>query len=449
MLSPVPSAQQRDRGPPDSNGAYAIRVNHVYLGPSAPRWEPRAEDDLRTAIEGGLFEETHWVELKRELSTGKAANQELARDLASFAVHGGTLIIGVAEGDDGLDLAPQPLEGVPERIEQVARSIPDPPLHVFSHTISSRESLKEGYLVVSIPPSADAPHMVGSRYMGRGDKTKRNLTDPEVRELHAHRLSHEKDMHALLDWQVGRDPLGTHVRSGALASNEDDMRPAHLFLVAQPQPSRPGMLRGVVSDHGWQQRLLNLRQSAIDPALLKETGLRPLPPSLAEAGIQQRRSDGAALTSYGIERDRTVIDENRRKHDIEWEVSEDGQMRLFCSRLSDALQDGTQFLLDELAALLVRQLIAVVVSASEQVGYLGPWGLGVAGVGMRGLYPAVSRQAMFGGGSPYTENDYRRVAAATYADLTYAPGAVADALVGQLLRGLGTDQRFMRAITDS
>lgn len=435
--------------------SYPIRritpsVTSAYLGPNAPRWEPRTEEDLKGAIEQGLLEETHWVELKEELASGKGANKELARDLASLAVHGGTLIVGVAEKDGGLELAPQPYDGVAERVEQVAHSVPDPPLHVLTHVIRSSSNPNVGYLVISIPPSADPPHMVGSCYMARGDKTKRYLTDPEVRELHLRQSSRDADVYGLLDWQVGRDPIAKYVRPTVLASNESDAGNAHLFLVAQPQPGRPGMLRNVVSGPGWQQRVLALRQPAVDPVLLTATGLTALPPNLSEADIQCRRGDGAALTSYGMDNDRMVSNENSGKRTIEWEISEDGQMRLFCSRLSAGLEDGRQFLLDELATLLVRQLIVVIVAASDQVGYLGSWGLGVAGIGIRGLRSAAALHDIFGGGgSPYMESDYRRVTAATWADLMQAPGAVTDALVGQLLRGLGTDQRLARAITDS
>ena len=37
------------------------------------------------------------MDVKQALDTTKADNRELARDLASFAVDGGTLVIGLAE----------------------------------------------------------------------------------------------------------------------------------------------------------------------------------------------------------------------------------------------------------------------------------------------------------------------------------------------------------------
>jgi len=39
------------------------------------------------------------LDVKQALDTTKADNRELARDLASFAVDGGTLVIGLAEDE--------------------------------------------------------------------------------------------------------------------------------------------------------------------------------------------------------------------------------------------------------------------------------------------------------------------------------------------------------------
>jgi len=59
---------------------------------------PHDEDDLRDAFFDGRLDEHAWCELKRELAPrSKGSNLELARDLASLAVDGGSLYIGVDE----------------------------------------------------------------------------------------------------------------------------------------------------------------------------------------------------------------------------------------------------------------------------------------------------------------------------------------------------------------
>lgn len=54
-------------------------------------------EDLEHALASGVFAEGHRLEVKREIPSGRGANLELARDLASLGVDGGTLVVGVAE----------------------------------------------------------------------------------------------------------------------------------------------------------------------------------------------------------------------------------------------------------------------------------------------------------------------------------------------------------------
>lgn len=115
-------------------------MNTIYLSAERPRIPIGCEDEVRQAVAGDLLVENHYLELKRELPPGRAANRELARDLASFAVDGGTMLIGLDEHDDGtVTLAPQPLARLAERIEQVAATVPDPPLAVITPTAQLTE----------------------------------------------------------------------------------------------------------------------------------------------------------------------------------------------------------------------------------------------------------------------------------------------------------------------
>src|SRR5205823_2811755 len=93
-----------------------------------------------------------------------------------------------------------------ERVEQVARSRIDPPLTVRSVGLLAAASSSDGYLLVAIPPSAEAPHMVDPSYWGRNDKTKYQLSDPEVARLHRLRREWERDAVGLLEYEVARDP---------------------------------------------------------------------------------------------------------------------------------------------------------------------------------------------------------------------------------------------------
>jgi hypothetical protein len=100
---------------------------------------PGDEDQLRRMVDQGLFQESHYLELKRELAAGPAANKELAKDLAQFTIDGGVLAIGVDEGNEATppSLTPVDLAGLSERVEEVAANRVDPPLHVRTKTINA------------------------------------------------------------------------------------------------------------------------------------------------------------------------------------------------------------------------------------------------------------------------------------------------------------------------
>ena len=108
----------------------------LFLSAENPRWAPETEADLQAAIDEGLIGETHYLDLKESLG-GKADNRETARDLASFAIDGGALIIGIAEDKPNrtFRLAPQPLNGLAERIENATRQLTDPQLSVLTTAI--------------------------------------------------------------------------------------------------------------------------------------------------------------------------------------------------------------------------------------------------------------------------------------------------------------------------
>ena len=88
--------------------------------------------------------------------------KELARDLASFANDGGALLLGVAEDKAArtLQVNPVPLAGLAERVDQVAGSRCDPPLYVVCRPLTEETGRASGVLLVEIPASASAPHVV-------------------------------------------------------------------------------------------------------------------------------------------------------------------------------------------------------------------------------------------------------------------------------------------------
>jgi hypothetical protein len=355
------------------------RVDTVYLSPQLPRVPLATEQQLVRAVTEGLLEESHFIDLKRELKAGKGENRELARDLASFAIDGGTLLIGVDEEADGsAHLSPVALDGLAERVEQVAHMVPDPPLAVVTKRIGTQADPSVGYLVVHVPTSPAAPHMVDNRYIGRGDKTKRYLSDSEVLRLHEQRRSTQDDAMALLDAEFRRDPVPQEARSQS-----------HLFLLAEPLTGRPEMLLHIVEGDGWQQRLLDFARRSVTPELQQVLAatVGGFSPDIGQLQSFDRRPDGAALTTYGLASGRVLREDTLEPENVaELEVDEDGGLRMFTSRLSARLghDNGEQLVFDVAPVLYVRRLIALTVAAAQEAGYFGNWVLAVGATGLEG-----------------------------------------------------------------
>lgn len=196
-----------------------------YLGPGRPLTTLDTWDRVVSAAEGGLLEENQWCELKEQLGPQKKpVNVELARDLASLSVHGGVLIFGVQ--DKTYDVVGCETEGLRDRISQVAATAPSPPLvPLISDPIEGPDGKK--LLVVSVPPSPLAPHMVDGKYYGRSADGKRVLSDPEVRTLVLARDQRTHGFVERLEALAQNDPIDELV-DGAPTDN------GHAFFLAEP-----------------------------------------------------------------------------------------------------------------------------------------------------------------------------------------------------------------------
>ncbi|MGB8384502.1 MAG: hypothetical protein WCG47_25240 [Dermatophilaceae bacterium] len=336
----------------------------IYLSGGTPRWSPATESDLQDAGDGGLLGETHHLELKQQIAPGKGANKELARDLASLAVDGGTLIVGLEEIENADPvLHPVDLDGLPERIEQVARTLADPPLPVLTTVIPSVADRSRGYVLVHVPASGMAPHMVDGVYDGRGDKTKHRLSDADVVRLHQQRNVPIEFANTILDAYVARDPIPAAER-----------RQAHLFIVAAPLTARPEMVVDLVSGTAWQQRLLAVVDAGGYPAGTGlERGRRAFTPDLPDAESSTRRSDGAALT-YRLTPGRTVVPAERNGEDVlELELTDEGTLRMMTTRLSDTRHDDVDVLFENTPVVLVRRVLAGVSPLADRPACLPLW----------------------------------------------------------------------------
>lgn len=407
----------------------------AYLGPEKGRWTPARWSDVVEAAAGGLLDESHWVDLKQELPAGKRThNTELAQDLASFAVAGGLLVIGVEDHNSragkvcGVELAK-----LADRVDQVARDKVRPSLVVRSHEVPDPDRPGWGCLLVHVPPSPEAPHMVDYVYYGRGDRANVRLGDEQVRAILEGRRRGRMDVVAELRHMVDDDPIpGSERQLG------------HLYVLAQPEIAGEDTL---VEFLGRGDVMAVMQETIRQVVRERGSGMKGFEPDVDRLQGRVPRAEGLALISYDAEGG-----PGREQSLLELVIREDGGLRLTCGRGTDAFQRAGFPPLDPpmaVIAMLVLGLTHFVVVlagrlADEYVGYQGQWRLGIRMDRLRGAVPLDLLQDPLGRpGNPYSREEYEKVTSASTEELINAPHAVVERLVAPLLRGLGIGPRYL------
>lgn len=157
-------------------------------------------DAVVAAARGGLLDECLRVELKEDLGpSSPATNTELAKDLAALSQHGGLLIVGIRDkaGRAG-EVVGAETRGLADRITSVAQRRVSPPLRVMTRVVAGPDGPHHGCVLVHVPASPSAPHMVDHRYWGRTDIGKVQLDDVDVAALMARRRTADADLLAQL-----------------------------------------------------------------------------------------------------------------------------------------------------------------------------------------------------------------------------------------------------------
>jgi hypothetical protein len=343
------------------------------------RWQPESEADIAAAIDEGILQESHYLDMRRQVGDNAKQRKETAADLASFAMDGGGLLIGVEEDKEQHTwrLAPQPLAGLAERIEQVAASVADPALFVVTHEIPSQADPTVGYVYVEVPASAVAPHMVEGIYIGRGDKTKTRLSDSEVMRHHARREPVEARINRMLDEERQRD----HVPPA-------DQKTGRLYLVAQPLSARRDVALSLA--RGSDSEIYRII-SGLEAAIPRE--VREFAPTPSYASSTATRAQGIARCSpaaLGPGRTFSRVSDHTDEEDLlEIEFREDGGIRLVMGRMTATWGryggDGAIVIADGLAVAYGLRTVRWAAEVARKSGYHGSWGFGVLATGLRGL----------------------------------------------------------------
>lgn len=398
-------------------------------------WEPKTEEELLLAARQGLLNEGHpGLEFKQQLGEGARFNSEFAADMASFATNGGAIIIGVVDprnrksSEPKAALLPQDLRGMAERVEQIAMMRCQPALFVHPYSISSAQDEHLGYLVIKIPQSPHLIHMVEGAYIGRGDTTKRRLSDSEVAEFMLRRQPLAQRVEEELQNQIDRDPWELARKGSQLA---------HLYLVAIPHPGRPKMLLEHLTNYDspapWFLNLIQKRRDE-NPRFQGQFA-----PDFDLVDRFATRADGWAVTTFALGPGRQVPPDAREERLIEVELTEDGIIKLFSGRASEWREDRSyQIVFEVLIAGLTRRLIRLTGDIAKECGYTGCWAFGIAIQDLLGTVSWERADRYMGVADSYPESRYSETTTASLEEISSKPGQVTSRLVSRLLRTLGS-----------
>jgi hypothetical protein len=374
---------------------------------------PADEAGLQSLVDSGALRERNALDIKTAIANTAGANKELARDLASFAVEGGLYIVGVDE-KPAIHLVPQPLAGLKERIGNVAKDAVHPALRIDTHEILAAGSITDGYLVVIIPPSADAPHQADYRYWGRSAAGKVELRNEEVERIRAERKVVRQEIDSYLEAAVAADPVPASSR-----------QTGHLFVVARPVAGVPRMLRDALTIPFEAWIKAEMVNAATSPSRWW--------PDLRHCWSAEPKLRGYALFGDGFGSGRAVLAGAEERGLLEVFVSDDGEVRLFSGRGSDQAR-GDWYIGEWIVAGLALRVVEIARAIAQKADFRGDWDFALALTGIRGARSSQVIENPLSGvvATPFPEDGYRETTRARAAEITTDPLAVVERLNGPL-----------------
>lgn len=344
-------------------------------------------DDIEACVRNEDFNENHYLEAKRALDLqNKTQKLEFARDVAQFAFDGGVVVYGIGENkqfaEQGEDeeaqfyLSPFDLSSLTvEQIEQVAQGRCEPPLSIRVQRLPSPDDPGTGYIVVTIPPSSRAPHMVDGKYPSRNQSTRSYLNDSAVRIYM--QLQHDAKARAEseLTKAIANDP-----------ASRPDQDSAHIFGVAVP-----------ISN--WSEMELEQReaQNILGDARARWRDLRQnnwtqrsqryhvdIEGSLEHADYFRQRGGEWAFQTRHL---REELDDAEEYFLAEWSVTDGGIVKVFDAGLSTYHERGGTTIKVAHPG-VARDVAGILVTSAgmwaRQAGYHGEWAISIGATQLSG-----------------------------------------------------------------
>jgi hypothetical protein len=393
-----------------------------YVGPTKSRLHANDWAAIESAAAAGVLDETAWVELKKAIPAPNVeANLELARDLASLSVDGGVLIVGVSDKTKDVVGVPD-VDALRDRIVQVASGRIYPSLYVDTTAIPHPADPDKAVVIVSVPASASAPHMVDERYWGRTSSGKRPLGDTEVERLISDRRRRTETLQSDVMSLRELDPI-----------EPADRKHGHLYVLLRPLGHAGRTFSEGLGGRHPQQMLIE----ALGAFRPQWEPLRSPPPySLAHP-------DGLLLSQT------SVRDEERELHSFRLLFQDDGAVHaVFGGGTRPVGPLGQEDTPETTSPGQLLELIHGLVMiaghvGSELLGYWGEWEAGIYLDRLKGIHPIQAHTAWATSSHAYQKVDYFRATRTTSREMSEKPHVVVERLVGALLTGLGVARMFL------
>lgn len=356
-------------------------------------WLPKTEAEIINVINSGVLEESDTFDAKEELSK----NQEIAKDVAAMANNGGVIIYGIGEDDHGriTKLAPVPLQGLAERVDAIVRSsIAEPPV-IYISTILSEADPTVGYLVVYIPPSERAPHMVvvkgDHRFYGRTATGNHPLPEGEVARLYARRQHNEVDREALLAAEVNRWESQPNSKFG------------YLYLFARPVFIKDRLLEPLIKGGSSYSEIFNSFIDAVSKSTVYPQST--IYPDLCKPQRWIQHADGF---KGPLCQPNNPNSPEAPGDILNLDVDLNGMIHLFCGRVAERVENQFLFFPEAPSGLVIR-FLSFLGMLYEKAGYFGMVDLGLAITGIRGCIPHMPNNFRFNRiAVPYPIDTYRK-----------------------------------------
>jgi len=389
-------------------------------------WIPETTEELEAAIvDGTLPHESASFEVKAQLPESRK-NSDIAIDVAAMSTDGGVIIYGVAEDWARATYSAHPIDlaGVNDRISNVVTTSVHESVPLDIRLLRLPSTPSRGYVVVAVPASIRAPHMVEVkdeyRYYGRVPGGNKRLSEAEVARLYERREQSNQDAARALDKAIELAPL-----SPAPGSRAD------LHLVARP----------LLSDRSLRSRVMNDRDVAalagMVVAVTNELRFQvPWDPNLSDVvmgGYQRPTIGGVELFNPPIVRGEEQVD----RYVSRLEILDDLTFRYFRASVGESEGTGLPLALrDPAIAQITARFVLMVGRQLEKAQYHGVVDIWI---GVTGLEGAVSRESLAGFPPPgprasVSADVFRNNVRVLDSELTSEPCDIAHQLVDPLLR---------------